>query len=373
MTQAPLYQRIRHWFGPGSTADSGDGAGADASPKDIADRERLSAICSFLIEHRLPIDGVTLALAHDTVTGSDPRLAGMVRRRLKSSEPLTAEWIDEVRGERARDDAKAMTDLRVRLEKSVADFTKTTREAQSATSDYRSALSSHVEDLGEVSEAGAVIIELANVAKAMLDRTQEIENQMARSERETRALQKRLDEAKRSADIDHLTGLSNRRAFDALLESEYAEARRTRDALCVGFCDIDKFKAINDLHGHDAGDRVLKLVANSLSEISDDRCHVARHGGEEFVVLFRGKTLSEAYATLDATREALANRRLVNRATDTPFGQVSFSAGLADIFSFRDPRAALKAADAALYAAKDQGRNRIVIASTKDEGEAKAA
>ena len=367
MAQDSLFRRIGHWLGLGTKAELDEAV----SPQELANRERLSAICGFLLDHQLPIDSGTLALAHDTITGNDPRLAGLVRRRLKASEPLTSEWIDEVRGERARDDAKAMTDLRERLEKSVADFTKTTSEARSATSDYRSALSSHVDDLGEVTQAGAVIIELANVAKAMLDRTQVIEQQMARSERETRALQNRLDEAKRSAEIDHLTGLPNRRAFDGLLASEYSEARRSRDALCVGFCDIDKFKAINDLHGHEAGDRVLKLVAKSLAEISDDRCHVARHGGEEFVVLFRGKTMREAYETLDATREALANRRLVNRATDTPFGQVTFSGGLADVFAFRDPREALKAADEALYAAKNAGRNRIVMALPK--GEAKAA
>ena len=81
--------------------------------------------------------------------------------------------------------------------------------------------------------------------------------------------------------------------------------------------------------------------------------------------------MSEAYERLDATREALANRRLVNRATDTPFGQVTFSGGLADVFAFRDQREALKAADEALYAAKNAGRNQIVMAVPK--GEAKAA
>ena len=98
----------------------------------------------------------------------------------------------------------------------------------------------------------------------------------------------------------------------------------------------------------EAGDRVLKVVARTLAEISDDRCHVARHGGEEFVVLFRGKTLRQSYETLDATRETLANRKLVNRATDTPFGQVSFSGGLADIFAFRDQLAKLVVAHLAV-------------------------
>ncbi len=370
MVNDPLLHRVRNWFGFGHRSDDEEQADpdnatdeTDLSAAQLANRHLLEGIFEFILEHHLPVDEETLNFGHDLVSGRDPCLSGLVRRRTASHEPITREWIELVRNERQKDESVALDELRERLEKSITQFTQTTRDARSATSDYQNALQSHVDELHEVNKAGAAIQELANVAKAMIERTQEIEHQMARSERETRNLQRRLDEAKRNAEIDHLTGLPNRRAFEALLDSEFADARLRRDALCVAFCDIDKFKLINDTHGHEAGDRVLKVVARTLAEISDDRCHVARHGGEEFVVLFRGKTLREAYETLDATRETLANRKLVNRATDTPFGQVSFSGGLADVFAFRDPRAALKAADEALYVAKDTGRNRIVLAS----------
>jgi diguanylate cyclase len=89
---------------------------------------------------------------------------------------------------------------------------------------------------------------------------------------------------------------------------------------------------------------VLRNVATALTRISDDRCHVARHGGEEFVVLLRGRSLHQAWELLDDARSALAERRMVNRATDMPIGKVTFSAGIADVFSFADPRA-LRAAD----------------------------
>jgi diguanylate cyclase len=79
-------------------------------------------------------------------------------------------------------------------------------------------------------------------------------------------------------------------------------------------------------------------------------------------VLFRGKAIEEAWKTLDEARIIMAERRLVNRATDVPFGRVTFSGGIADVFAYGSPRAALKAADEALYAAKSQGRNRIITA-----------
>jgi diguanylate cyclase len=71
------------------------------------------------------------------------------------------------------------------------------------------------------------------------------------------------------------------------LEREYREAQREIDALSVALCDIDHFKRINDVHGHDAGDREIQAIGVVLARISDEKCHVARHGGEEFVVLFR--------------------------------------------------------------------------------------
>lgn len=129
----------------------------------------------------------------------------------------------------------------------------------------------------------------------------------------------------------------------------------------MAFCDIDHFKQVNDTHGHYAGDRVIKLVTQSLARISNDRCHVARHGGEEFVALFRDVPLADTVASLDRLREEMAERRLVNRATDLPFGQVTFSGGVADVFAFPGRRAALQAADVALYRAKQEGRNRICV------------
>ena len=105
-----------------------------------------------------------------------------------------------------------------------------------------------------------------------------------------------------------------------------------------------------------------RAVAQTLSKISNDKCHVARHGGEEFVALVRGKSLEQTWQVLDDAREAMAERRLVNRANDMPFGKITFSGGVADVFAYPSHRDALKAADESLYVAKAQGRNCIVYA-----------
>ena len=137
-------------------------------------------------------------------------------------------------------------------------------------------------------------------------------------------------------------------------------SRIARDQwLAIG--DIDHFKRVNDTFGHDTGDRVINAVARSLARLTDDKCHAARHGGEEFVMLFRGISLDEAKARLDTARETLGNRRFVKEASDEVIGLVTFSGGIADVFGHDSPRLALRAADGSLYRAKEQGRNRICV------------
>ncbi len=356
-------------FGPRPAPPSPDQAQAQPRQERRASlqQRQVVEIGAFLGNHKLEVNGRTLAIAWSYLSGADSRVVRAIDRRLHQQQPLTAEWIEEELGSNGEGEEIALlSQLMERLEHSIDEFGRTSRDAQHATSEYHSALEAHVSELEQVTRAGEVISELATIAKVMLRRTREIEKQMLRSEAQTRALKRRLDEARRSAGEDHLTGLPNRRSFEATFDEEYRLARAEGDTLCVAFCDIDHFKTINDSHGHEAGDRVLKLVAESLAKISDDRCHVARHGGEEFVMLFRGEGIEGVSARLDRLRQQLADRRLVNRATEQPFGQVTFSAGIADVFACGDPRTALRAADTALYRAKLNGRNRVETATEDD-------
>lgn len=362
---------ILGWLGLGGRTAAPDTDPSDQpAPNDRRDNLRarqIDEVARFLTCHQLEVNAATLAIAWNYLAGADRDLVRAIDRRVQARQPITLDWLDEHLGSQGNDAEVAMlADLMKRLESSIEEFGKTSREAHVATSEYHTALEGHVSELEQVTRAGEVISDLATIAKVMLKRTREIEKQMLRSEAHTRALKRRLDEARRSAEEDHLTGLPNRRAFEARFEEEYRAARAAADTLCVAFCDIDHFKRINDDHGHDAGDRVLKLVADSLARLSNDQCHVARHGGEEFVVLLRGETLADAAAMLDSLRASLSERRLVNRANERPFGQVTFSAGIADVFACGDPRTALKAADTALYRAKQDGRNKVEIATAQD-------
>ena len=329
-----------------------------------ARQQLVGAIGAFLIDHDLDISAANLLIAHSAFSGINPRLARQIAARAMTSEGVTQQWLDELMEHDPTLADRADLDRMVaRLESNLETFHTNTKAARSATSEYGSKLEEHVSDLEQVQKTGELVSHLADIAEVMLERTRHAEEEMRKSEDEAKALRKSLARAKRDAEVDYLTGLPNRRAFEVLLERHYEEARAACEPLSVAFCDIDEFKKVNDIHGHQAGDRVIKLIADTLARISNDHCHVARHGGEEFVMLFRGLPPSEAATRLDEAREGLAERRLINRKTDQPFGQITFSGGVADVFGFGDARAALKAADEALYRAKENGRNRIELAT----------
>jgi diguanylate cyclase len=322
----------------------------------------LDAICDFLLDHDLAVSPDNLLAAHGAFSGVNPRLARQITAKVQAGETITQEWLDEVTANQAEEQGdEALTRLMGKLEDNLDAFAKSSKAARSSATEYNSQLEQHVVELGEVQETGEIISNLADLAKAMAERTRKVEHDMRRSEEEAKALRSSLERAKRDAEVDHLTGLPNRRAFEAVLDKHYREAQAAVEPLSVAFCDIDHFKRVNDTHGHDAGDRVIQAIGETLARLSNDNCHVARHGGEEFVMLFRGLAPGEAKARLDQAREEMAARNMINRKTEEPIGQITFSGGVASVFGYDSPREALSAADEALYKAKEAGRNRILI------------
>jgi diguanylate cyclase len=353
------------WLGFGRSDVEDDDHFDRADAVRQARQQLLQRISAFLLDNDLEVTAHNLSAAHSAFAGLNPGLERRIRRRLESGDPITQAWLDRstATDEPVGDDA--MDKLAQQLEHGIDQFSRSTETARNSASSYGDALEQHVDALEATPNQNDVIASLADYARAMLERSRKAEEELAHAESEAASLRHNLDRARRDAEVDFLTGLPNRRAFEALLEAEYREAQVAVEPLCVAFCDIDNFKAVNDTHGHDAGDRVICVVAETLAAISGQKCHIARHGGEEFVLLLRGSSPDEALTILDGARETMAARKLVNRRTKEPFGQVTFSAGIADVFAFDDPCAALAAADEALYDAKQAGRNRISLADPR--------
>jgi len=165
------------------------------------------------------------------------------------------------------------------------------------------------------------------------------------------------------ASTDDLTGLANRRALMAFANDAVERAHRDQVALAVLMIDIDHFKRINDSHGHAVGDQVLRHASRVLAAGLRERDRLGRVGGEEFVAVLPGATLAQARQVAERMRNAIDAARLIG-----PSGEVRFtvSIGVAGAQMAESADALLERADAALYAAKNGGRNAVVIAQTED-------
>jgi len=175
-------------------------------------------------------------------------------------------------------------------------------------------------------------------------------------------LRQTMDRLRAEGDLDHLTGLANRRRFRAALSREVERWHRYGVPCTMLMLDIDLMKAINDKYGHPAGDAVIRHIAATLIKVSRNNDTAARLGGEEFALLLAGVSDEKA---------ELAAKRLLAILAEQPIegvGNITVSIGLASCPTHADSERTLYAAsDKALYVAKNEGRNRVAIAPLMQE------
>lgn len=189
-------------------------------------------------------------------------------------------------------------------------------------------------------------------------RTEELLEKNDQLEEASRQREQLMEQLAHQAHHDSLTGLPNRRACDEHLGAAIKRAQARDRPLCVALLDVDRFKSVNDRYGHQVGDQVLtRLAAQLLESLPSPPVFVGRNGGEEFLIVLSDMGIDEAFAMLEQMRQDIAAVRMV-RSTDglvctVSVGVVERAAGEgADVLQQR--------ADEALYAAKRQGRDRVV-------------
>jgi diguanylate cyclase (GGDEF)-like protein len=161
-----------------------------------------------------------------------------------------------------------------------------------------------------------------------------------------------------AAHRDSLTGVNNRSTFDASLEREICLSQRQGSDCSLLFIDIDFFKKVNDTYGHSAGDEVLKKVAETIKENTRNTDLLFRYGGEEFVAILNNSDCEAAYVIADRILESVREATVRYQNQDL---SVSVSIGLACLSDADSAHSLLDRADSALYEAKDEGRDQIVV------------
>lgn len=209
---------------------------------------------------------------------------------------------------------------------------------------------------------------MAKATDSTLAQGRQIASSMDAKSEELTEVKAKLEEYRKLAEVDALTQLGNRRAFDRSIARVYDDKRKVMFSALI-LADIDRFKPVNDRHGHPVGDRILQIVAGIMQSRMRPNIFLARTGGEEFAIIVDGATEESASRLADDIRQAVEQTPFVNVTNGTDYGPITLSFGLCMAAEADGPHDLYVKADRALYASKSAGRNRVTRFSSLAQGD----
>jgi diguanylate cyclase len=295
-----------------------------------------------------------------------------IKRLLAASEPFTEATADMLAAEylprgRLTEEIRDAGRVLDRELSSVSEAIANAHKSQVTYGDTLDKAATSIESVGDGAGLKAIVSGLTSATRKVQRENQTLEKRLDASTREVGRLREHLEQVRRDAMTDALTNLANRKAFDEHLEAACAQAESGGGALTLAVLDIDHFKRFNDTWGHQTGDQVLRYVASVMGRVASAPRIAARYGGEEFAMIFPQESHSQVESALEGIRKEIGSRSLRRRSTDDELGAVTLSAGFAQRRPGESASALLDRADAALYASKHAGRNRVTSAERLDE------
>jgi len=209
----------------------------------------------------------------------------------------------------------------------------------------------------------AIIETLIRSTRDMQKTNRALDGRLKASRQAIHSLQQNLEAIRAETLTDPLTGLGNRKYFDRAVADAVTTSIAGGRLLSLLMFDIDHFKSFNDNYGHLTGDQVLRLVALSLKQTIKGQDIIARYGGEEFAVVLPNTGLRQALTVADNIRRAVMSRELKKKSTGEILGRVTISVGVSTLQPGDDVYTLIERADLCLYAAKRNGRNRVICES----------
>ena len=298
-------------------------------------------------------------------TGYNQPLNQLINETLAQKGTLSEADLDQIYGTYISDTrfGERIDSVGTRVLDEIKQVMSTIDAASGSASSYSKSLTAASEKLTQAKDGDAlraVLEHLVQGANEMEASNHKLEARLAASRQEIEQLHHNLEAVRTESLTDPLTTLANRKYFDSALVQSFSEALATSAPLSLLMADIDHFKTFNDRFGHLTGDQVLRLVALSIKQNVKSSDVAARYGGEEFVMALPNTGLDAAFAIADQIRRSVMTKELMKRSTGERLGRVTISIGVAALRPEDNAPLLIERADRCLYAAKRNGRNRII-------------
>lgn len=334
------------------------------SPESTSEYLRLAL--AKLNKFKLPISPVNYSLMYFYVSGKDLAL----NTRLDALFDDIENWTDDTARSIFRRficecSENDYHELREELLLTVAQILGSVIDIAGKAAMSNSVLEGHMEQLASSSEPKEILQIAAGIiadTRKFIEQSQEFESGLVETTQEINLLKDELDQARKMATTDALTGLHNRRGFDEALSNAIKEFRGAKGNFCLLIIDIDFFKDVNDNHGHLVGDKVLIGIAKLLRKQMRGNDYLSRFGGEEFAVLLRDTPITGAFTAAENLRKIVEKIRLKHVKSGQQLDKITISIGVGCYRKGEQEKAYIQRCDNALYRAKSLGRNRTVLA-----------
>jgi len=320
--------------------------------------------------HRIPVDPANYSVWYEYVSGKNQPLKNVIDDVLSRSNPVTLELNKDLYEKYIADDHKLIIKkIRDELRKVLDTILSHVVDTGGQLTHFGSMINMYSEKLKHDLDADDVRLiaeEILSETRVINDSGALLKERIVSSTREIEMLRKDLEELKKEATSDTLTGLKNRRYLAKAFDQEARRASASDADLSLIIADIDHFKRINDEFGHLVGDRVLKKAAKMLTECVKGRDIVVRYGGEEFVILLPDTALHGAAALANKICTYFKTMNWKRKDTGQSMGQIHISIGVSQYRQGETFEGLLQRADKALYYSKNNGRCRVTSESDID-------